>query len=83
MEVQGCRLFFANAQQVGDQIWALVAKHRPSVLALDMSRVPDIEYSALKMLMDGNARYWPLADIASYTAHDPKRPSNQNRPVIV
>jgi MFS superfamily sulfate permease-like transporter len=50
------RLFFANAQQVGDQIWALVAKHRPSVLALDMSRVPDIEYSALKMLMEGERR---------------------------
>jgi SulP family sulfate permease len=25
------RLFFANAQQVGDQIWALVAKHRPTL----------------------------------------------------
>ena len=33
------RLFFANAQQVGDQIRALVAEHRPRVLALDMSRV--------------------------------------------
>jgi MFS superfamily sulfate permease-like transporter len=50
------RLFFANAQQVGDQIWALVAEHRPSVLAVDMSRVPDIEYSALKMLVDGERR---------------------------
>ena len=50
------RLFFANAQQVGDQIWALVAEHRPSVLALDMSRVPDIEYSALQMLMEGERR---------------------------
>jgi SulP family sulfate permease len=50
------RLFFANAQQVGDQIRALIAKHRPSVLALDMSRVPDIEYSALQMLIDGERR---------------------------
>ena len=50
------RLFFANAQQVGDQIRALVAEHRPSVLALDMSRVPDIEYSALQMLMEGERR---------------------------
>jgi MFS superfamily sulfate permease-like transporter len=50
------RLFFANAQQVGDQIWALVAEHRPRVLAVDMSRVPDIEYSALKMLMEGERR---------------------------
>ncbi len=50
------RLFFANAQQVGDQIWALVAKHQPSVLAVDMSRVPDIEYSALQMLIEGERR---------------------------
>ena len=49
-------MFFANAQQVGDQIRALVAEHRPSVLALDMSRVPDIEYSALQMLMEGERR---------------------------
>ena len=50
------RLFFANAQQVGDQIRALVAEHRPSVLALDMSRVSDIEYSALQMLVEGERR---------------------------
>jgi sulfate permease, SulP family len=50
------RLFFANAQQVGDQIQALIAEHQPSVLALDMSRVPDIEYSALQMLVEGERR---------------------------
>jgi high affinity sulfate transporter 1 len=50
------RLFFANAQQVGDQIRALVAQHQPRVVALDMSRVFDIEYSALEMLIEGEAR---------------------------
>jgi SulP family sulfate permease len=50
------RLFFANAQQVGDQIRALVTEHRPKVLALDMRRVPDIEYSALQMLVQGERR---------------------------
>ncbi len=50
------RLFFANAQQVSDQIRALVAQHQPRVLALDMSRVFDIEYSALQMLADGERR---------------------------
>ena len=50
------RLFFANARQVGDQIQALVAEYRPNVLALDMSRVPDIEYSALQMLVQGERR---------------------------
>jgi sulfate permease, SulP family len=50
------RLFFANAQAVSDQITALVEQHRPRVLALDMSRVPDIEYSALQALVEGEKR---------------------------
>jgi anti-anti-sigma factor len=50
------RLFFVNAQYVSEQIQALVAQHKPRVLALDMSRVPDIEYSALQMLMEGEQR---------------------------
>ena len=47
------RLFFVNAQAVAEQIKALLAQHQPKVLVLDMSRVPDIEYSALQMLIDG------------------------------
>lgn len=50
------RMFFANAQLVGDQIRTLVAEYQPRVLALDMSRVPDIEYSALQMLVEGEQR---------------------------
>jgi high affinity sulfate transporter 1 len=50
------RLFFANAQSVAEQINALVAQYKPRVLALDMSRVPDIEYSALQELMEGEKR---------------------------
>jgi MFS superfamily sulfate permease-like transporter len=50
------RLFFANAQQVGDQVRTLVAECRPRVLLLDMSRVTDIEYSALQMLIEGERR---------------------------
>jgi MFS superfamily sulfate permease-like transporter len=46
-------LFFVNAQSVADQLRALVARYQPRVVALDMSRVPDIEYSALEMLMEG------------------------------
>jgi high affinity sulfate transporter 1 len=44
------RLFFVNAQYVAERIEALVGEHRPRVLAIDMSRVPDIEYSALQTL---------------------------------
>ena len=50
------RLFFVNAQYVAEQIDALVTQHHPRVLALDMSRVPDIEYSALQALMEGEKR---------------------------
>ena len=50
------RLYFANAQDVADQINALVTQYEPRVIALDMSRVPDIEYSALHALMEGEKR---------------------------
>ena len=45
------RLFFLNAQAVADRISTLVAQYKPRVLALDMSRVPDLEYSALQILI--------------------------------
>ena len=50
------RIFFVNAQSVADRIDALVAQYRPRVVALDMSRVPDIEYTALQMLTEGERR---------------------------
>jgi MFS superfamily sulfate permease-like transporter len=50
------RLFFANAQSVADQIRALAEQHHPRVVALDLSRVPDVEYSALQALMEGERR---------------------------
>ena len=50
------RLFFVNAQYVSEQINALIAQHQPRVVALDMSRVPDIEYSALRVLIEGERR---------------------------
>ncbi|MDD5266813.1 MAG: SulP family inorganic anion transporter [Methylococcales bacterium] len=50
------RLFFVNAQYVAERINTLIAKHNPRVLALDMSRVPDIEFSALQMLIEGEKR---------------------------
>jgi sulfate permease, SulP family len=46
------RLFFVNMQSVGEQIEAFVKAHQPRVLVLDMSRVPDLEYSALQALME-------------------------------
>ena len=50
------RIFFANAQWVGDQIAHLAEAASPRVLALKFSAVSDIEYSALKMLIEGEQR---------------------------
>ena len=50
------RLFFVNAQSVAEQIGRLVAQYNPRVVVLDMSRVPDLEYSALQMLMEEEKR---------------------------
>jgi high affinity sulfate transporter 1 len=50
------RLFFLNSDYVAQQIRTLVAQHKPRVLALDMSRVHDIEYSALQALMQADRR---------------------------
>ncbi len=47
------RLFFGNAQGVGDRVRDLAAAQSPGTVLLDLSRVFDIEYSATKMLMDG------------------------------
>ena len=51
------RLYFVNAQYVSDQIRALVAQHKPRVVALDLSRVPDIEYSAGQTIMEDGKRW--------------------------
>ena len=46
------RLFFANAQQVSDRVREMVARHQPRILVLDLSRVFDLEYSALQTLIE-------------------------------
>lgn len=50
------RLFFLNAQHVADQIRSLITQYEPRVLALDMSRVPDLEYSVVQMLIESEKR---------------------------
>lgn len=46
------RLFFANAQRIADKMRPLVEQAKPSVLLLDCSAVIDIEYTAVKMLVE-------------------------------
>ena len=50
------RLYFVNVQNVAEQIDALIAQYKPRVLALDMSRIFDIEYSALQTLIEREER---------------------------
>ncbi len=50
------RIFFANAQRIGEQLWSLIDAAEPQVVVIDFSAVTDIEYSALKMLTEGDER---------------------------
>ena len=49
VRVEG-RVFFANAQRIGDRMWPLVEQTKPSIMVIDCSSIIDIEYTALKML---------------------------------
>jgi MFS superfamily sulfate permease-like transporter len=50
------RIFFANVQRVREQILGWMVERKPRVLALDLSGVPDVEYSALKALEEAHRR---------------------------
>jgi MFS superfamily sulfate permease-like transporter len=50
------RLFFANYQRAFDKIRALIEQSEPRVVAIDFSGVIDLEYTALKMLTEAEAR---------------------------
>ncbi len=56
LRVEG-RIFFLNASRLGEKIRALVAEFQPKVVALDLSGVFDIEYTALKALIDAERRF--------------------------
>ncbi len=55
LRVEG-RIFFANVQRIADKMRPLVAEVKPQVVALDLSGVFDIEYTALKMLIESEKR---------------------------
>ncbi len=44
------RLFFANAERLGENIRARIQEAEPKVVILDCRAVIDIEYTALRML---------------------------------
>jgi MFS superfamily sulfate permease-like transporter len=50
------RLYFANAERVGDRIWELLERAQPSIILLDFAALTDVEYTALGMLTAGEAK---------------------------
>jgi sulfate permease, SulP family len=50
------RIFFANVAALGAKVKALVDAESPRVVALELSAVPDLEYTALKMLIEAEAQ---------------------------
>ena len=50
------RVFFANAEQIAQKMKLLIEEAQPKVVAFDLSAVSDLEYTALKMLTEGEKR---------------------------
>ncbi|CAD6532108.1 SulP family inorganic anion transporter [Paraburkholderia metrosideri] len=50
------RIFFANADNVALKIRQHIAKEKPAIVVLDLSGVFDIEYTALRMLIDAEKK---------------------------
>ncbi len=50
------RIFFANAERIAEKMKLLIEEAQPGVVALHLRGVPDLEYSALKMLIEGEKR---------------------------
>jgi SulP family sulfate permease len=50
------RLFFLNAERIGEKLRALMSRRSARVVVLDLRAVFDLEYSALKTLIDAESR---------------------------
>ena len=51
------RIFFVNAEQLGHKIWMQIEIAQPRIIAIDLSAVFDLEYTALKMLADAEKKH--------------------------
>ncbi len=50
------RIFFVNAERIAEKVKLLIEEAQPKVIALHLRGVPDLEYTALKMLTKGEKR---------------------------
>ena len=55
LRIEG-RIFFANAELIAEKVRLLADEATPRVVAMDMSAVPDLEFTALKALTEGERR---------------------------
>jgi sulfate permease, SulP family len=55
LRVEG-RIFFLNAARIGEKIRSLVEQWKPKIVAIDLSGVFDLEYTALKALIEAEKR---------------------------
>ncbi len=50
------RIYFGNAQNIGDRMWPLIRDARPRVVLLDCSGIPSFEFTGLKMFHEAEAK---------------------------
>jgi high affinity sulfate transporter 1 len=55
LRVEG-RIFFLNARRIGEKVESLLEEAKPKVVAVDLSGVFDLEYTALKALIEADKR---------------------------
>ena len=55
LRIEG-RAFFLNAQRIGDKVWQAVELAHPTVLVIDGRALIDVEYTALKMLIEAEEK---------------------------
>jgi high affinity sulfate transporter 1 len=65
------RIFFANAQNYSEKILETLEEEQPRVIVLDLSRVFDLEYTALKMLVEGEERHRKAGRVLCLTGLNP------------
>lgn len=66
------RMTFASAPRIRDKFWELVSSAQPEVLVMDCSAIPDIEYTALQMLIDAEEKLKEAGTILWLAALNPK-----------
>jgi len=51
------RIFFFNAEHIANKIGLLIEEAKPKIVAIHLRGVPDLEYTALKMLIEAEKRH--------------------------